>query len=161
MIRAIQSQYEVVQISRSTSKNLAPGIESLMDLMDMVFKTRQERHIARVACFSKAERCGRALQRSTDAGWSGRTSLPARLKEGRGLRWMKARDARIKAKRLTRSPFHRAISIGTSPASLDKTFLTVCEVVESVMAQNSVFSLQRNTCHERSLPELRRATSCY
>ena len=51
MIRAIQSHYEDDQILGSNLTILAPGNESLMDLMEMFFETRQEKPIARIACF--------------------------------------------------------------------------------------------------------------
>lgn len=55
MVRAIQSQYEDDQILGPNLNILAPGNESLMDLMDMFFETRQERHMARVACFFESK----------------------------------------------------------------------------------------------------------
>lgn len=51
MLQAIQSQYDDDQIQGSNLNILAAGNETLMDLMDVFFETRQERHIARVACF--------------------------------------------------------------------------------------------------------------
>ena len=51
MIRAIQSQYDDDQIQGSNLNILTAGNETLMDLMDLFFETRQERHMARVACF--------------------------------------------------------------------------------------------------------------
>ena len=51
MLRAIQSQYEDDQIQGSNLNILAPGNEILLDLLDLFFETRQERNLARVACF--------------------------------------------------------------------------------------------------------------
>lgn len=51
MIQAIQSQYDDDQIQGSNLNILVLGNETLMDLMDLFFETRQERHMARVACF--------------------------------------------------------------------------------------------------------------
>ena len=51
MLRAIQSQYEDDQIQESNLNILAPGNEILLDLLDLFFETRQERNLARVACF--------------------------------------------------------------------------------------------------------------
>ncbi len=51
ILRAIQSQYDEDQIQGSSLNILTPGNESLMDLMDLFFETRQGQNIARVACF--------------------------------------------------------------------------------------------------------------
>lgn len=51
MLQAIQSQYEDDQIQASTLNILAPGNKTLGDLLDLFFETRQERNLARVACF--------------------------------------------------------------------------------------------------------------
>lgn len=51
MLRAIQSQYKYDQIQGSNLNILAPGNEILQDLLDLFFETRQERNLARVACF--------------------------------------------------------------------------------------------------------------
>ena len=51
ILQAIQSQYDDDQIQGSNLNILAPGNETLMDLMDLFFETRQERNMARVACF--------------------------------------------------------------------------------------------------------------
>ena len=56
MIRAAQSQYEDDQIVGENLNVLAPGNESLMDLMDVYFETRQEDHRAYVACFFEQKR---------------------------------------------------------------------------------------------------------
>ena len=66
MIRAIQSCYEDDQILGSNLNILVPGNESLMDLMDMFFETRQEKHFARRACFfqQKPSNVGAIYQKS-------------------------------------------------------------------------------------------------
>lgn len=51
MLQAIQSQYEDDQIQPSNLNILAPGDETLGDLLDQFFETRQERNLAWVACF--------------------------------------------------------------------------------------------------------------
>lgn len=51
MIRAAQRQYENDQVLGENLNVLAPGNESLMDLMDVYFETRQENKKASVACF--------------------------------------------------------------------------------------------------------------
>ena len=51
ILQVIQNQYEDGQIQGSKLNILAPGNETLMDLMDVFFETRQERNMARVACF--------------------------------------------------------------------------------------------------------------
>ena len=51
ILRAIQSQYKEEQIQESNLHILAPGNETLIDLMDEFSETRKERNIARVACF--------------------------------------------------------------------------------------------------------------
>ncbi len=51
ILRAIESQYKEEQIQGSNLNILAPGNETLMDLMDDFSETRKERNLARVACF--------------------------------------------------------------------------------------------------------------
>lgn len=51
IFQAIQSQYREGQIQGSNLNILAPGNETLMDLMDDFSETRKERNLARVACF--------------------------------------------------------------------------------------------------------------
>lgn len=51
MLLAIQSQYDDDQIQGSSLNILAPGNETLMDLMELFFETRQEKNLAHVACF--------------------------------------------------------------------------------------------------------------
>lgn len=51
ILRAAQSQYEEDRIQGAVLNILAPGNESLMDLMTLFFETRQEKGKARVACF--------------------------------------------------------------------------------------------------------------
>ena len=51
MLLAIQSQYDDDQIQGSSLNILAPGNETLMDLMELFFETRQEKNMAQVACF--------------------------------------------------------------------------------------------------------------
>lgn len=51
LLGAIQSQYESHQVQGSNLNILAPGNETLMDLMDMFFETRQEKNRAHIACF--------------------------------------------------------------------------------------------------------------
>lgn len=51
LLRAIQSQYEHDQVQGSNFNNLDPGKETLMDLMDAFFETRQQRYKAHLACF--------------------------------------------------------------------------------------------------------------
>ncbi|MCJ1429508.1 hypothetical protein MMC29_007423, partial [Sticta canariensis] len=51
LLRAIQSQYEDDQIQRSNLNILDPGNETLVDLVDMFLETRQEKNLARIACF--------------------------------------------------------------------------------------------------------------
>ena len=51
LLRAAQSQYERGQIQGAVLNILAPGNESLTDLMTFFFETRQEKDKACVACF--------------------------------------------------------------------------------------------------------------
>ncbi|MCJ1424696.1 hypothetical protein MMC29_002584, partial [Sticta canariensis] len=51
LLRAIQSQYEDDQIQGSNLNILAPGNETLMDLMEIFFETRREEYKAQIACF--------------------------------------------------------------------------------------------------------------
>ena len=51
ILRAIPSQFKEKQIQGSNLHILAPGNETLIDLMDEFSETRKERNIARVACF--------------------------------------------------------------------------------------------------------------
>ena len=51
MLQAAQSQYEEGQVQRAVLNILAPGNESLMDLMTFFFETRQEKNKAHVVCF--------------------------------------------------------------------------------------------------------------
>lgn len=51
LLRAIQSQYEHDQVQGSNFNILDPGNETLMDLMDTFFETRQQRYKAHLACF--------------------------------------------------------------------------------------------------------------
>ncbi|MCJ1422997.1 hypothetical protein MMC29_000878 [Sticta canariensis] len=51
LLRAIQSQYEHDQVQGSNFNILHPGNETLMDLMDTFFETRQQRYKAYLACF--------------------------------------------------------------------------------------------------------------
>ena len=51
ILRAIQSRYQEEQIQGSNLHILAPGNETLLDLMDEFSETRKERNIPRVACF--------------------------------------------------------------------------------------------------------------
>ena len=51
MIQAAQSQYEEGQVQGAVLQILAPGNESLTDLMTLFFETRQEKGKAHVACF--------------------------------------------------------------------------------------------------------------
>ncbi len=51
ILQAIQSQYREGQIQGSNLNILAPGNETLMDLMDDFSETRKEGNIARLACF--------------------------------------------------------------------------------------------------------------
>ena len=51
LLQAAQSQYEEGQIQGGVLNILAPGSESLTDLMTFFFETRQEKNKAHVACF--------------------------------------------------------------------------------------------------------------
>ena len=51
LLRAIQSKYEHDQVQGSSFNILDPGNETLMDLMDTFFETRQQRYKAYLACF--------------------------------------------------------------------------------------------------------------
>ena len=51
MLHAAQSQYEEGQVQGAVLNILAPGNESLTDLMTFFFETRQEKNKAHVACF--------------------------------------------------------------------------------------------------------------
>ncbi|KAL8725863.1 MAG: hypothetical protein Q9166_007084 [cf. Caloplaca sp. 2 TL-2023] len=51
MLLAIQSQYDDDQIQGSSLNILAPGNETLMDLMELFFETRQDKNMTHVACF--------------------------------------------------------------------------------------------------------------
>ena len=51
ILRAIQSQYQEDQIQGSNLHILAPGNETLLDLMDEFSETRKKRDVALVACF--------------------------------------------------------------------------------------------------------------
>ena len=51
ILRAIQSQYKEEQIQGSNLHILAPGNETLLDLMDEFSETRNKRNVPRVACF--------------------------------------------------------------------------------------------------------------
>lgn len=51
MLRAAQSQYEEGQVQGAVLHILAPGNETLMDLMTLFFETRQEKDKAHIACF--------------------------------------------------------------------------------------------------------------
>ena len=51
LLLAAQSQYEEGQVQGAVLNILAPGNESLTELMTDFFETRQERDKAHVACF--------------------------------------------------------------------------------------------------------------
>ena len=51
LLLAAQSQYEGGQVQGAVLNILAPGNESLTDLMTFFFETRQEKDKAWVACF--------------------------------------------------------------------------------------------------------------
>ena len=51
MLRAAQSQYEEGQVQGAVLNILAPGNETLIDLMTLFFETRQETNITYIACF--------------------------------------------------------------------------------------------------------------
>lgn len=66
MLQAAQSQYEEGQVQGAVLNILAPGNESLMDLMTFFFETRQEKNKAHVACFfeQKSSNVGAILRGS-------------------------------------------------------------------------------------------------
>ena len=51
ILQAIQSQYVDDQIQASNLNILVPGNETLLDLLDLFFETRQEKNPTRIACF--------------------------------------------------------------------------------------------------------------
>ncbi len=66
MLQAAQSQYEEGQVQGAVLNILAPGNESLMDLMTFFFETREEKNKAHVACFfeQKSSNVGAILRGS-------------------------------------------------------------------------------------------------
>ena len=65
LLRAAQSQYEGDQVQGAVLNILAPGNESLTDLITFFFKTRQEKDKAYMACFFelKSSNVGAILDR--------------------------------------------------------------------------------------------------
>ena len=66
MLRAAQSQYEEGQVQGAVLPILAPGNETLIDLMTLFFETRQEKNKAYLACFfeQKSSNVGAILRRT-------------------------------------------------------------------------------------------------
>lgn len=99
MLQAIQSQYDDDQIQRSSLKILEPGNETLMDLMDLFFKTRQGRNMAHVVCFFELKPSNVGAIYGEARKQVGRSILhQIALIKSRSLLWARLQDVWIKAK---------------------------------------------------------------
>ncbi len=100
ILQAIQSQYKEEQIQGSNLNILAPGNETLIDLMDEFSETRTERNIARVACFyeQKPSNVG-AIYKGPRLQVSKLVFLQMSLTVYSNSWWMKLQGAWIKANR--------------------------------------------------------------
>ncbi len=110
ILRAIESQYKEEQIQGSNLNILAPGNETLMDLMDDFSETRKEGNIARLACFfeQKPSNVG-AIYQGPRLCVSELIFLQMRLTIYSNSWWMKPQGAWIKANRRRNTLFPEII----------------------------------------------------
>jgi len=136
MLQAIQSQYnDGHQIQGSNLNILAPGNETLMDLMDEFFETRQERHIARVACFFEQKPSNvAAIYKGSRVEVGGLVSIPDRADKKQKFvvdETSGCLDQSEATEKFSLSRDHFNMNKFGKPEEED--FETVCEVIEAMV----------------------------